>query len=160
MVVGVRYGAEASVEQPFPFDCESCGYRGFAKATGTGSGSAASPLFVGMATAKESARREAKHEAKKDARLRIDIAPCPRCGRRNRRMVGYLRRRTIRSALSIGIGVPALARLFAPHGDLFPWHFLVPGALLIASVIYVFERRRWTSHDRNVTFVERRGPTP
>lgn len=77
MVVGIRYGAEASVEQPFPFDCESCGYRGFAKATGTGSGSAASPLFIGMATAKESARRESKHEAKKDARLRIDIAPCP-----------------------------------------------------------------------------------
>jgi hypothetical protein len=160
LVLGVGYEAEASVEQPYPFDCESCGYRGFVKAIGSGHGSGESPLFIGMATAKESARRQAKHEANKDARLRIDLAACPRCGRRDRRIVGHLRRRAIRTALLSAIMLSAALYLFAPHREAFPWRLIVPGASLFAIVLYLLERRRWTAPDRNVTFVERRDPKP
>ena len=56
--------------------------------------------------------------------------------------------------------LPTFAWLFTSREGVFPWGFVVPGALLLASVLYLVERRRWTSLDRNVTFVERTGPTP
>lgn len=82
-VPSTQHQAVAECGLSLDYDCAHCGWSGEAASTGYGLGTV-SGLGFGMAGAREESIDLAEANAVSEARDHIRMAPCPRCGRRQK----------------------------------------------------------------------------
>jgi hypothetical protein len=82
-MVQFEYHAVQGGAYDLDFECSHCGARAHARAVGVGQGSARASMFRATHEARAEAAGRADERAVVNARARVDLARCPRCGRRD-----------------------------------------------------------------------------
>ena len=111
------YTAHTASRQVFveaPFVCASCGFRAECRAYAKGKGHARSSGWGANPAAARDADEAALRNARASARLMLELAPCPQCGKRNAAAVARWRTRLVvtlivGSALAVGAAAGAVA---------------------------------------------------
>lgn len=107
---------EASTIDDFeaPYRCVHCGYETIGRAFAYGHGTGFSPYGIDDGGAAARAARYAQSAARRQARLSIQIAPCPRCQKHDRRAVFDVYRNAL---LTCAVILVAPVLLLAWGGD-------------------------------------------